>query len=142
MVPTALDPADTVTVNALDHVESKRSAKRRRGRERAARRLTERLEIVERVASGENYAAIAADLGRSESSVRERFLREMERTATVTENARQLALMRLECLLRQWFEEAIRDDDDSRKAFVRASRATREVLRIMDQEHRLQGLYR
>lgn len=62
-------------------------------------------------------------------------------TATVSEDARQLALMRLEFLLRQWFEDAIREDDDSRKAFIRASRATREVLRILDQEARIQGLY-
>ena len=102
----------------------------------------ERLEIVERVASGESYATIAADLGKSESAIRERFLRAMERSAVVTEHARQLALMRLDFMLSQWWEDATRDpENEDHGTFLRASRATRQVLRILDQENRIQGLY-
>jgi AraC-like DNA-binding protein len=94
------------------------------------------------VAKGESYAAIAADLGKSESAVRGRFLRTMERSATVTEEARQLALLRLDHLLYQWWEDATRDpENEDHRAFLRASRATRQVLRILDQENRIQGLY-
>ena len=63
-------------------------------------------------------------------------------SAVAEEEARQLALMRLDYMLSQWWEDASRHDDDSRKAFRRACQATREVLRILDQEHRIQGLYR
>ena len=139
----APQPADGVPGDALDRSESKRAAKRRRGREREARRLVERLELVERVASGESYASIAADLGKSESTVRERFINAMELSATVTEEARQLALMRLDHLLYQWWEDATRDpENEDHRTFLRASRATRQVLRILEQENRIQGLYK
>jgi hypothetical protein len=120
--------------------ESKRAAKRRRGRERAARRLAQRIEIVERVASGESYAAIAADLGRSESSVRERFLRTMEQTAQSTEVARQEALMRLARIQHQWWGDATSEEDTGR-AFIRAHRAMKQLRWILDQKHRIEGLY-
>jgi hypothetical protein len=81
------------------------------------------------------------DLGRSEPSVRESFLRAMESTATVTDEARLLALMRLDRLLYQWWDDATGDLDD-RKAFIRAHRAMRQVIRILDQQLRVQGLYK
>jgi precorrin-3B methylase len=59
--------------------------------------------IVQRVLSSESYAEMAREMGRSESTIRERFAREMERTATATEGARQLTLMRLDHLLYQWW---------------------------------------
>jgi hypothetical protein len=61
----------------------------------------------------------------------------MERSATFIEEARLIVLMRQECPLRRWLKEAIRDNDDCRPAFLRASRATRQVLRILDQEARI-----
>jgi predicted transcriptional regulator len=132
--------AGAVPGNALVNGESKRAAKRRRGRERDARRRAESLAIVERVLAGETYADIAADMGRSESTIRERFLRTMERTATNRELARVEALMRLERLQYQLWEDAT-SEEDAGPAFVRAHRAMRQLRWILDQKHRIEGLY-
>jgi hypothetical protein len=59
-------------------------------REREARRCVERPDIVQHVLSGETCAKIAIEMGRSESTIREWYLREMERTAT--EAGRRLTL--------------------------------------------------
>lgn len=90
-----------------------------------------------------SFASIASDLGKSESAIRERFLRAMERTAVVSEEARQLSLLRLDYLLSQWWEDATREPaNEDAKTFRRASLATRQILKILDQQNRIQGLYR
>jgi hypothetical protein len=50
--------------------------------------------------------------------------------------------MRLDRLLYQWWKDATRDNDEDPKAFRRACRATRQLLRILDQRNRIQGLNR
>lgn len=120
--------------------------------ESKAQRQDERRQIVALVLAGMTYVEIASRLGKSPSTVRERFNDEMARNAKATDEARALHLARLDRQILRWWDVAMRSEthdlqgnelepDERAERAQRADKASEHLRWLLDQYAKAAGLY-